>query len=172
MSSLRERLAPICVLALRLSLAGWVGSAVLYVVTSVAEQTSPDFDSRIRDQLATIRFPLYYLFGGIMLLLALISGLASIVCCRGCIRKRVTAAFVFTMLSAAGAAADYVWVYQPLQQLISPPGQARDQRFINLHNWSRHANEVHLTLAMIAAVLACLPSRGELNAGCEVKLKS
>ena len=58
-----KKIHNVCVTLLRFLLAAWVGAAVLYVITSVAEQISPDFDSRIRDQLATIRFPIYYKFG-------------------------------------------------------------------------------------------------------------
>jgi hypothetical protein len=53
----------LCVLATRLAISFWVGGAILFVITSVAEQRNPQFDSLIRDQLATIRFPLYYIFG-------------------------------------------------------------------------------------------------------------
>jgi hypothetical protein len=50
-------------MATRLAISFWVGGAILFVITSVAEQRYPPFDSLIRDQLATIRFPLYYIFG-------------------------------------------------------------------------------------------------------------
>lgn len=170
MSGIRDRLAPCFVVVQRLLLSAWVGSAVLYVITSVAEQTNTAFDSVVRDQLATVRFPIYYAFGFWILALAVLSGLGAAVCCSGCLRKRVTAALAFTVLSLTGAVADYFWVYSPLQKLIVPPGQARTERFLDLHNQSRQINEFHLTLALIAAVLACLPARSELSKGCDVRL--
>jgi hypothetical protein len=70
------------------------------------------------------------------------------------------------LLSTAIAIADYKWVYQPLQVLITPPGQARTQQFVTLHDQSRVINEVHLTIALIAAIVICLPekSQGECKA--------
>ena len=67
------------------------------------------------------------------------------------------AAFLLTLVSTGIAVADYKSVYLPLQELITPPGQARTQAFISLHNRSRVINEVHLTIALLAAVLLCLP---------------
>ncbi len=149
----------LCVLAARLSLCLWVGGAILFVITSVAEQRYSEFDSVIRDQLATIRFPLYYLFGAICLSLAAVSTAGGALLQRGCLRKRMIAAFCLTLLSTAIAMADYKWVYQPLQTLITPPGQVRTQEFMALHNQSRIINEVHLTIALIGAILICLPDK-------------
>ncbi len=55
------------------------GAAILFVITSVAEQTAPDFDSMIRDRLATIRFPYYYVYGFASLGIACLSAIGS--CC-------------------------------------------------------------------------------------------
>lgn len=151
-------------LATRLALCFWVGGAILFVITSVAEQRFSQFDSIIRDQLATIRFPLYYLFGwGCLATSLFCSGLGALVN-RGCNRKRLLVGFGLTLLSLAVAIADYKWVYQPLQKLITPPGLARTQEFITLHNQSRMINEVHLTIALIAAVIVCLPERSAIAA--------
>lgn len=151
--------ASAAVTTMRMSLALWVGGAALFVITSVAEQTNPEFGSIIRDQLATIRFPLYYVFGGILLATAIFTGGVAVTTTSGCLRKRITAALAFTILSAGCAAGDYFWVYRPLQQLITPPGQARSQEFVTLHERSRHANELHITLALVAAVLSVIPPR-------------
>ena len=51
----------------RLFLVAWIGGAALFVITSIAEQRTPEFDSIDKDRLATIRFPLYYLYGAICL---------------------------------------------------------------------------------------------------------
>ncbi|MBL8811199.1 MAG: hypothetical protein JNM43_13565 [Planctomycetaceae bacterium] len=153
-------LSAICTLFVRLTLGFWVGGAVLFVITSVAEQTSPLFDSVARDRLATIRFPLYYLFCWICLGTALVSSVLGFACASGCLRKRLRAAAILVLISLGIAVADYFWVYRPLQALIIPPGEARTQEFVTLHNRSRHINELHLTIALVAAVVICLPEKG------------
>ena len=149
----------LCVMATRLAISFWVGGAILFVITSVAEQRYSQFDSVIRDQLATIRFPLYYIFGwgclGTTLIASLIAGMLN----KGCLRKRLLACFCLTLISTVIAVVDYKWVYQPLQALITPPGQARTQQFMTLHEQSRLINEVHLTIALIAAIIICLPEK-------------
>lgn len=159
MSKTMRFLAGLSVLIARLSITFWVGGAMLFVITSVAEQRHAAFDSLIKDQLATIRFPLYYLFGWGCLGLALASTLASAVLQKACLRRRMIATFLLTLLSTGIAIADYKLVYLPLQELITPPGLARTQAFIELHNQSRVLNEVHLTFALLAAVLVCLPDQ-------------
>ena len=154
---IRHLIAAFSVITTRFCLTAWVGGAALFVITSVAEQTSPEFDSVIRDQLATIRFPLYYLFGAVMLTTAMAGGLVAIGTTAGSLKRRLRFVVLFTLLSALCAMADYFWIYRPLQTLIVPPGQTRTQQFITLHTRSRHANEVHITLALIAAILANAP---------------
>lgn len=139
----------------RLLLSAWVGGAALFVMTSVAEQRSTDFTSVMRDQLATIRFPLYYLFA----LLTLVPGTLFLVLMLLVPRVRrvrvVVLAAVLAVASCGTAAWDYFQVYRPLQQLIEPPGKARTQEFILLHERSRLINEVHVSLALLAALLTC-----------------
>ena len=143
----------------RLFLVAWIGGAALFVITSIAEQSSPEFDSMTKDRLATIRFPLYYLYGTICMGTAIAAtGLAIATTPRG-YRKKLTAAFLLCVISAAVAGYDYVAVYSPLQQAITPPGQVRGPDFIELHTRSRSINEIHLTLALLAAALVCLPGR-------------
>ena len=156
----------LCVMATRLAISFWVGGAILFVITSVAEQRHSQFDSMIRDQLAIIRFPLYYMFGWVCLGTTLIASLIAAMLNKGCLRKRLLACCCLTLISTAIAVVDYNWVYQPLQVLITPPGQARTQQFITLHEQSRFINEVHLTIALIAAIVICLPekSQGECRA--------
>jgi hypothetical protein len=140
---------------IRILLSAWVGGAALFVITSIAEQRSPDFNSIIRDQLATIRFPLYYLFAVLtlapatllLLFLSLFKSTRSM--------KSVILAIVLALASTSVAVADYVTVYRPLQEMITPPGNVRNQRFITLHEWSRHINEVHVSLAIAAALVTC-----------------
>ncbi|HIF01394.1 MAG TPA: hypothetical protein EYG03_07420 [Planctomycetes bacterium] len=147
----------ISLVLLRLLLAAWIGAAVLYVITSVAEQTSSIFDSVTRDQLATIRFPLYYDFGFGIHVAGFV--LAFVVWNRSTPenRRRFLIIFLLILLSGLLITLDYFFVYSPLQELITPPGQVRSQQFMQLHTMSRHANEVHLTVMLVAAILASLP---------------
>lgn len=139
----------------RLLLAAWVGGAALFVMTSVAEQRFTGFSSMIRDQLATIRFPLYYLFAALTLLPA--TGLLLLMFGDRRIRRSrvLLLASLLATASCLLAAWDYLAVYGPLQDLIVPPGQARTMEFVDLHVRSRRINELHVSLALAAAVLAC-----------------
>ncbi|MEQ9408662.1 MAG: hypothetical protein RIK87_13080 [Fuerstiella sp.] len=144
---------------LRCLLAAWIGAAVLFVITSVAEQTSGNFDSVVRDQLAVIRFPHYYRFG---FGLYAACGLLAMVVWRTALtahRRRFLAVLLLIAISAVLITLDYQLVYLPLEAAITPPGQARTQEFIRLHNLSRHANEAHLTLMALAAIVAAVPCR-------------
>ena len=143
----------------RLFLVAWIGGAALFVITSIAEQRTPEFDSIDKDRLATIRFPLYYLYGAICLSTATAAtGLAIATTPRGN-RKKLIAGFTLCVLSAAIAGYDYVAVYSPLQRAITPPGQVRGPDFLSLHQQSEFINEVHVSLALLAAILICLPAR-------------
>ena len=153
----RKLALSLAVAVTRLSLAAWVGAAMLFVITSVEEQRSPAFDSVIRDQLATLRFPWYYIFGTICLSSALVCSAFGALLSTGFIRKRLLATSLLTILSSGIALADYAYVYSPLQHLIEPPGKSRTQDFIVLHERSRLINEIHLGLALLAAVVICIP---------------
>ena len=147
----------------RLSLAAWVGGATLFVITSIAEQRHSTFDSVIRDQLATLRFPQYYVFGAVCLSTALISGGIGALLSTGGVRKRLVAASLLTLLSSGIAIVDYGFVYSPLQSLIVPPGKSRSQEFMVLHDRSRLINEIHLSIALLAAVVICIPEKEKLT---------
>jgi len=154
----KSRIALAALVVMRITLAGWVGAAVLFVITSIAEQVSPDFNSTTRDQLATIRFPFYYATGVVCCTLALASG----VLCRS-ISGRATVALILVVAAAIVLALDYCFVYGPLQDLIIPPGQQRTEQFSaqfdELHTWSRNVNTFHLLLILLAAVQVSLPAR-------------
>ena len=162
MSLLTRILNALFLTTARLFLVAWIGGAALFVMTSIAEQRTPEFDSMDKDRLATIRFPLYYLFGTICLSTAIVAtGVAIATTPRGN-RKKLIAGFAICVLSAAIAGYDYVAIYSPLQRTITPPGQVRGPDFLSLHQQSRFINEVHLSLALLAAILICLPARRTL----------
>jgi uncharacterized membrane protein YdcZ (DUF606 family) len=142
------------VVVMRFSLSAWFGAALLFVITSVAEQVFPEFTSKIRDQLATIRFPWYYATGTLCCTFALSAGIV----CRS-LSRRLTLALVAAALASSVMAADYFSIYRPLQELIIPPGQPRTDEFEHLHTWSRNVNMLHLLLVLYAAIQASLPLR-------------
>ncbi len=146
---------------LRVTLSLWVGGAILYVITSVAEQRYTAFDSSIRDQLAAIRFPLYYVYCWLTLGTSCLTAVILLTITQP---RSGTLLLVTTLCCASMAFAiyDYYRIYQPLLQLITPPGKARNQDFMRLHELSRHINELHLSLAAIAAIVA---SASTLQAG-------
>ncbi len=162
MSLLSRILHAVFLTTARLFLVAWIGGAALFVMTSIAEQRTPEFDSMDKDRLATIRFPLYYLFGAICLSTAITSTGLAIATAPRENRKKLIAGFTLCVLSAAIAGYDYVAVYSPLQRAITPPGQVRGLEFLSLHEQSRFINEVHLSLALLAAILICLPARPPL----------
>ena len=140
-----------------LLLPAWIGGATLFVITSVAEQRFPRFDSTIRDQLAAVRFPWYYLYCWLTL------GTATVTACLAATlkpahdRRKALMVAILTSTSLLIAIADYTLTYQPLLKLITPPGQVRTENFTTLHNRSRIVNEIHLTIAIAATIAACLP---------------
>lgn len=144
----------LAIVVLRLMLSAWIGAAILFVITSVAEQTSEHFGSLIRDQLAAIRFPHYYFFGCCIHVSCLVLSAFVAMVSANAVRRRFLYVGVFVLLSAMGMIADYQLVYQPLLELITPPGQVRTPEFTRLHNLSRYANQVHLSLMFVAAVIA------------------
>lgn len=153
---LRKVVFTVSTLLLRLAICAWIGAAALFVITSVAEQTSPEFGSVVRDQLATVRFPYYYQFGfGTHVLSAIVGLTAWMTAEVG--RRRLLAVWLLVLTSGVLITLDYRYVYLPLQELIVPPGNVRTAEFMQLHNWSRHANECHVTVMFLAALLACTP---------------
>ena len=62
-----------------------------------------------------------------------------------------------TVVASAVLAADYWFVYRPLQDSIIPLGQPRTSEFTQLHNWSRNVNALHLLIVLVAAILSSLP---------------
>ena len=161
MSALNRILHSLFLMTSRLFLVAWIGGAALFVVTSIAEQRSPEFDSAAKDRLATVRFPLYYQFGALCLSTSIVAtGIAAVTGKREN-RKRLIAGLTLCLVSAGVAAYDYVEVYQPLQKAITPPGQVRGPDFITLHERSAFVNEIHISLALLAAIVICLPNRME-----------
>ena len=164
--SVLARLAHYCSLTIaRLFLVAWIGGAALFVITSIGEQRSQDFDSATKDRLATIRFPHYYQFGAMCLGISIAATGLAVVTRKPGSRKGLMAGLACCVVSAGIAGYDYVAVYSPLQELITPPGQVRGPEFLTLHERSAFINEIHISLALLGAILLCLPSSEKQNAG-------
>jgi hypothetical protein len=140
----------------RFALSAWVGGAAMFVVIGIREVTWPGFDSTTRDQLALLRFPPYYLFGFVLVGSA---ALATALATFGHSIGRRRGILVLLLLSAALALMtyDYLSVYSPLAEMVSPPGQARPAEFTVLHSRSRLVNAIDVGLCVLAALLLCWP---------------
>jgi hypothetical protein len=137
----------------RFLLSAWFGAAVLFVIIGVREVTHSGFDSVIRDQLALLRFPPYYVCGFVCLSGAG-AGLVLCLCC-GIRRWGTYAACGLTLVALGLLAYDYPFIYTPLARMISPPGQARSAEFHTLHVWSETVNAVQIGCVLGAALALC-----------------
>ena len=107
------KLFSISIFALRFLLPAWIGAAILFVITSVAEQTSRFIDTFTRDQLATIRFPLYYKFGTVIYAVSVVSCIVAWKTSGAACHKRAVMVLVLMAVSTVIFALDYFVVYSP-----------------------------------------------------------
>ncbi|MEW4530736.1 hypothetical protein [Maioricimonas sp. JC845] len=139
----------------RFCLSAWVGAAALFVVNGIRQVTSPELDSYTKDLLISLRFDPYYVFGFSLVGAGLVLGLiASPLFSRA-------RTILFTLLLIASLVLmgiDYVRVYRPLLEMITPPGQARPAGFRDLHHMSELINTIHVGLAFVAALTFSWPS--------------
>ena len=155
MRSLYLTMARFCVTA-------WVGAAVLFVITAVTEVTTsqPSITSEVKDALVTIRFPAYYSYGFLLVLLG-------IVCCGLYLKhpagrsKRMGVCLVLLGVSLIAMVVDYVFIFRPLVEMVTPPGGVKPANFRDYHNASMYINAFDIGLCLIAALLLCLPKRVE-----------
>jgi hypothetical protein len=145
----------------RFAVSAWVGAAVLFVITSVREVRYGGFDSTIRDELAALRFPPYYVAGFLLI--------GTSIVCAAVAWKRLTRRRMLIILGILVAAlalmlADYFWIYGPLADMITPPGQSRPERFERLHVASEWVNSANVLLCLIAAALLNWPGDGRKEA--------
>lgn len=141
----------------RFSASAWIGAAVLFVINGVQQTTSGQFESMVNDQLVLLRFPTYYLLGFILVGAASLG--AALCGSRMSSRRRnlVLAALSFALVVMLF---DYLVVYLPLAEMITPPGKPRPQKFQTLHQWSKIVNMIDLSFVLLGAILLCWPCRG------------
>ena len=144
----------------RFCVTAWVGAAVLFVITSVKEVTTsqPSITSEVKDALVTIRFPPYYVMGFLLVV-------TGIVCCGLYLKhpagrsKRMGVCLVLLSVSLIAMIVDYVFVYLPLVEMVTPPGGVKPSNFRDYHNASMYINAFDIGLCLIAGLLLCLPKR-------------
>ena len=148
----------LCLLLCRFCFSAWVGAAALFVVIGVRQVTSGVFDATVRGQLALLRFPLYYLFGFTLVGLGWLCLLGS----RGAgelSRRRWWIATALTTAALVIMGTDYLRVYLPMEQMLTPPDAPRPAEFMELHRISEVINTVHVSLVLAAAVLLNWPGK-------------
>ena len=146
-------LSRFCLSMQRFLLSAWIGAAVLFVITSVAEQQFPGFEPEIRNQLATIRFPKYYAMGFVVVLASLgcsVGRLSS-----GTRSKTDRAVLGLLVLAGVTMLIDFVFIYRPLHAMMIDLQRPRDTEFQWYHQASKYINSFGILLTFVAAILVC-----------------
>lgn len=148
----------LALLLARFTTSAWIGAASLFVVVSILEVTNSGFDATTKDTLVALRFPMFYLFGvGLILagwLGTLVAGSREL----SLVRRRAVLLLLAMVLLLMFV--DYLWIYQPLLQLVEPPGQTKPPSFARYHDASKKINLIGLSVCSVAVLLLNWPSRG------------
>lgn len=148
-----------CLTIARFALSAWIGASVLFVVTGIQE-VRHDFDSTTRDALAALRFPMYYYFGFTLTGVALLSTLGARMTSSDSGRRlSIAAGLVFVAMGIM--VADYIWVFQPLHEIVTAASSVKPASFRGLHETSKYINMVDLTICLVAAITICWPIRSD-----------
>lgn len=140
----------------RFCTSAWIGAATLFVIVGITEVTRGGFDSSTKDSLVAIRFPAFYGCGAVLVSAAwlgtLLAGKTSALSSRSRFLTLILLALVLVAMVI-----DYVWIYQPLLQMVTPPGQTKPAHFRQYHDASKWINLAGLGLCLIASVLVNWP---------------
>ncbi len=140
----------LCLTIARGCLFAWIGAASLFVVTSIAEQRDPAFDSPTRNALAALRFPYYYQFEFALVGAGFAAALAAWK--HPALGPKRMRTFLTLMLAAAAVIAwDYIAVFRPLLEMMSLDTKPAD--FQHLHEMSKWLNFTVLVLVLASAVI-------------------
>jgi hypothetical protein len=148
-----------CLMIARFALSAWIGAAVLFVVTGVQE-VRHDFDSTIRDALAALRFPMYYYFGFTLTGIALLSTTVAALLTPKC-RRRLGISAGLVLVAMSMMVVDYIWIFQPLHEIVTAASSVKPAGFQTLHERSKHINMIDLTICLVAAITLCWPIRSD-----------
>ena len=140
----------------RSCISAWIGAAILFVIVGIIEVTHSGFDATTKDSLVSLRFPAFYLFGSSLLCVGWIGTWFATDCrvVTGTQRK-ILLLLIAAMLMLM--AVDYLWIYLPLLQMITPPGQTKTAIFANYHEASKKINLVGLVLGLATAMILNWP---------------
>ncbi len=58
-------------------------------------------------------------------------------------------------------AGDYFYIYQPLVEMVTPPGKSRPAEFVSYHKASKWVNSFAILLCAVAAIGLCGQKSGE-----------
>ncbi len=136
----------------RFAITAWVGAAALFVVTSIQEARSLKFDSVVKAELATLRFPTYYAFAFALVVAALVFAVAA-----GKVQSRVYLGLLIAALVLL--VADYFFVYSPLQRMTASVEQAKPASFEQYHTAEMWVNAGGFIIWFIASLVACWPMK-------------
>ncbi len=138
----------LCLTLSRFAMAAWVGAACLFIVTTLQDVHSPDLSSVAKAEIVVRKFPIYYGFGFGLLITAFVLSLAG---------KRHWFVCGLVAVPLLLTAADYLWIYRPLETMTVAVDQARPAEFIDYHNASKWINTVQVSASVIAALVVCWP---------------
>lgn len=141
----------------RFCLSAWIGAATLFVIVGVTEVTRANFDSRTKDVLVAVRFPAFYVCGATLVSLGLIgtwfAGNSALFP-----RNRRISTLVLLVIVLTVMAVDYFSIYQPLLQMVTPPGQSKPAQFVTYHSASKWINLTGLIFCFMATALVNWPT--------------
>ncbi len=158
MSQLSRRLG---LMFARIALSAWVGAATLFVINGVRLVTTNAFDSVGRDHVALIRFPAYYFVGAVLMAVS-VAGIVAARGLPGLTKRRWGVVVSLSLLASVVMLGDYMWVYLPLAEMITPPGRARPQGFTEAHEMSKYVNALQVAMCLVAAMIANWPMQVEM----------
>lgn len=146
----------VCLTLSRLALAGWTLAAVLFVVTTVQEVSSPEIEAATKAHLTDMRFPAYYSFGFSLLTTGFVTAIF------GCQLPGIARIRKVAVISLSGAGlllmgVDYFWIFDPLREMSADPLAARPAEFVTYHQYSMYLNGLGILVIALAATTLSWP---------------
>jgi hypothetical protein len=146
----------------RFCTSSWIGAASLFVVVGISEVTRGGFDSTTKDMLVAVRFPAFYVCGAVLVSLGFLgTWMAGRFTAFPKSRRFVCLSLLICVLFLM--AVDYIFIYQPLLGMVTPPGQAKPAQFVRYHEASKWINLAGLILCLITSSLVNWPVDDQRN---------
>ena len=144
----------------RFSLTAWIGAASMFVLLTVLEILSGQFNSIILDQLVLTRFPIFYSVTLVLLAMSWICGVVSwrlSISQNRTVRKKAKLFTILVSVSIIILVSDYFWVYKELEQMLIPLGSPRPQEFPFYHKLTESLNSAALLINLVASFVINWP---------------